>query len=329
MTNMAGNKQFIALACKVLDIEAAAILAARARLGSEFLSAAELLLSRSVVGRVVVMGMGKSGHIGCKIAATLASTGTPALFVHPGEAGHGDLGMITKTDTVLAISQSGESDEILRLIPYFKFHNIPLITMTGLAKSQLALSADVVILTEVEREACPLGLAPTASTTLALALGDALAITLLEARGFTSDDFALTHPLGALGRRLLTKVADIMTPLSDVPLVQAKDKISEVILTITKQAAGFAIVATADGRPQGIFTDGDLRRALGNGADIQITPIERVMTNQFSSIEGSKLAVEALKLMESRFVSALPVIDIYGNLEGTITMKQILAAGVI
>jgi arabinose-5-phosphate isomerase len=239
MMNMVNNDKLIALAGHVLDVEAEAIWAAKSRLGETFLSATELLMSRLGIGRVVVMGMGKSGHIGRKIAATLASTGTPALFVHPAEAGHGDLGMVTPHDVVLAISQSGESDELLRVLPYMKRNRVPIIAMTAKASSVLALHSDVVIDTSVDREACPLGLAPTASTTLALALGDALAMCLLEARGFTAEMFAVTHPHGTLGRKLLVTITHVMITGAGVPIGKDNATIREALVGMSKAGLGF------------------------------------------------------------------------------------------
>ena len=326
---MAGNDRLIALARQVLEVEAAAIQAARSRLGGAFLSAIELLLSRSGGGRVVVMGMGKSGHIGRKIAATLASTGTPALFVHPAEAGHGDLGMVTPHDVVLAISQSGKSDELLRVLPYMKRNRIPLVAMTAKADSALAQHADVVIDTSVDREACPLGLAPTASTTLALALGDALAMCLLEARGFTAEMFAVTHPHGTLGRKLLVSIADVMVTGAAVPIARDSTTIREALVGMSKAGLGFVNVLDAKDALVGVFTDGDLRRALDRDIDIKREPLAAVMARKFTTVKASQLAVEAVELMEQYKISGLPVVDDAGRLVGALNMRLLLQAGVV
>jgi arabinose-5-phosphate isomerase len=326
---MAGNDRLIALARQVLEVEAAAIQAARSRLGGAFLSGTELLLSRSGGGRVVVMGMGKSGHIGRKIAATLASTGTPALFVHPAEAGHGDLGMVTPHDVVLAISQSGKSDELLRVLPYMKRNRIPLVAMTAKADSALAQHADVVIDTSVQREACPLGLAPTASTTLALALGDALAMCLIEARGFTAEMFAVTHPHGTLGRKLLVSIADVMVTGADVPTARGTATIREALVGMSKSGLGFVNVLDAKDALVGVFTDGDLRRALDRDIDIKCEPLAAVMARKFTTVKASQLAVEAVELMEHYKISALPVVDNANRLVGALNMRLLLQAGVV
>lgn len=326
---MAGNDRLIALARQVLEVEAAAIQAARSRLGGAFLSAIELLLSRSGGGRVVVMGMGKSGHIGRKIAATLASTGTPALFVHPAEAGHGDLGMVTPHDVVLAISQSGKSDELLRVLPYMKRNRIPLVAMTAKADSALAQHADVVIDTSVDREACPLGLAPTASTTLALALGDALAMCLLEARGFTAEMFAVTHPHGTLGRKLLVSIADVMVTGAAVPIARDSTTIREALVGMSKAGLGFVNVLDEKDALVGVFTDGDLRRALDRDIDIKREPLAAVMARKFTTVKASQLAVEAVELMEQYKISGLPVVDDAGRLVGALNMRLLLQAGVV
>jgi len=326
---MAGNGKLIALASQVLDVEAAAIQAARGKLGSAFLAATQLMLSRSGGGRVVVMGMGKSGHIGRKIAATLASTGTPALFVHPAEAGHGDLGMVTPHDVALAISQSGKSDELLRVLPYMKRNRIPLVAMTAKADSVLAQHADVVIDTSVDREACPLGLAPTASTTLALALGDALAMCLLEARGFTAEMFAVTHPHGTLGRKLLVSIADVMVTGVDVPTARDTTTIREALVGMSTAGLGFVNVLDAKGTLVGVFTDGDLRRALDRDIDIKRESLGAVMSRQFVTVKASQLAVEAVELMEHYKISAMPVVNDAGSLVGALNMRLLLQAGVV
>ncbi len=313
----------------VLETEAGAILAARDRLGEPFLAALDLILSLAEAGRVVLMGMGKSGHIGRKIAATLASTGTPSIFVHPAEAGHGDLGMIAPRDVVIAISQSGKSDELLRVLPYMKRNRIRVLAMTGSAGSPLAQHADVVLDTSVDREACPLGLAPTASTTLTLALGDALAMCLLKARGFTADEFAVTHPHGALGRKLLVSVADVMTRGVEVPTVRSDATVREALVVMSRAGLGFVNVLDAQDRVQGVFTDGDLRRALDRDLDIKSTPIGLVMVTRFVAVRATQLAVEAVELMDQHKISAMPVLDEIGALVGSINMRLLLRAGVV
>lgn len=316
-------------ALNTLDIEIKALKAAKENLDGSFSGLVELIRSRQPHGRVVVMGVGKSGHIANKIAATLASTGTPAFFVHPSEAGHGDLGMITKADIVLAISQSGQSDEILRLLPYFKRHGIKFAAMTGGPTSDLARHAEFVIDTSVPEEACPLGLAPTSSTTLALALGDALAICLLKASGFTRDDFAKTHPHGKLGRSLLVTIADVMTPFDQAPVIEEKISIRDGLFLMSKSGMGFLIAIDPAHKAVGVFTDGDLRRCLDRDLDIKTTRIEEVMIRNFTAIEHDKLAVEAVNLMERQKVSALPVVDAASRVVGAVNMRQLLRAGII
>lgn len=325
----ASRTDLLALASRVLDVEAQAIVAARARLGAPFLQALQILLDTDAPGRVVLMGMGKSGHIGRKIAATLASTGTPALFVHPGEAGHGDLGMVTPHDALIAISQSGKSDELLRVMPYMKRNGIRVIAMTGVADSPLALHADAVIDTSVEREACPLGLAPTASTTLTLALGDAVALCLLEARGFTADMFAATHPHGTLGRKLLVTIGDIMARGEDIPRAAAATTVREALVAMSRGAMGFVNVLDAAGNLVGVYTDGDLRRTLDRDLDIRSTPLEAVMTRRFTAVRPEQLAVEAVDLMERKHITAVPVVDASGALAGAVNMRMLLDAGVV
>ncbi len=288
-----------------------------------------LILARSAGGRVVVMGMGKSGHIGRKIAATLASTGTPALFVHPAEAGHGDLGMVTPHDVVLAISQSGKSDELLRVLPYMKRNRIPLVAMTAKVDSALAQHADVVIDTSVDREACPLGLAPTASTTLTLSLGDALAMCLLEAHGFTAEMFAVTHPHGTLGRKLLVSIADVMVTGAGVPTARDSTTIREALVGMSKAGLGFVNVIDTSDALVGVFTDGDLRRALDRDIDIRREPLTAVMARKFTTVKASQLAVEAVELMEQYKISGLPVVDFAGRLVGALNMRLLLQAGVV
>jgi arabinose-5-phosphate isomerase len=321
--------ELLALASQVLEVEAQAILAARDRLGAPFLDALGILLDTRPPGRVVLMGMGKSGHIGRKIAATLASTGTPALFVHPGEAGHGDLGMVTPHDVVIAISQSGKSDELLRVLPYMKRNGIRIVAMTGSADSPLAQHADAVLDTLVEREACPLGLAPTASTTLTLALGDAVALCLLKARGFTADMFAATHPHGTLGRKLLVTIGDVMVSGAGVPRTSVTSTVRESLVEMSRGGLGFVNVLDASGTLVGVYTDGDLRRTLDRDVDIRTTPLEAVMTRRFTTVLPEQLAVEAVELMEHRRISAVPVVDGSRVLVGALNMRMLLDAGVV
>lgn len=313
----------------VLAIEAEALSLARARLDGGFVNAAQLILERCPPGKVVVMGVGKSGHVGNKIAATLASTGTPAFFVHPTEAGHGDLGMVTPDDVVLGISYSGKTDELLRLIPYFKRNSVPMIALTGRADSPLADYADVCIEANVDREACPLGLAPTASTTLALALGDALAVCLLKERGFTPDDFAVTHPHGSLGRKLLVTVGDIMLEGDEVPRVSDTTTIRESLVEMSRGGIGITSVVDAEGRLLGIFTDGDLRRSLDHNVNIHTTPIGDVMTVRPRTLTAQQIAAQAAEAMERYKVSAFVVVDAGNRVVGALNMRILLRAGVV
>ena len=280
-------------------------------------------------GRVVVIGMGKSGHIGNKIAATLSSTGSPAFFVHPGEASHGDLGMIKDDDVVLALSNSGETDEIITLLPVIKRLGVPLITLTGNADSLLAKTASVNIDVGVEKEACPLGLTPTASTTAALAMGDALAIALLEARGFGAEDFAIAHPGGMLGRRLLLDVGDIMHSGEELPAVLEDTLLSETLLVMTQMGLGSAVIIDDENCVLGIFTDGDLRRALDNNIDVHKTMVGEVMTRNCKSINKDCLAAEALAIMEDNRINALPVVNAENKLIGLLNMHDLLRARVV
>lgn len=314
------------LALAVLETEAGSVAALAKRIDAAFLSACQFILDCR--GRVVVLGMGKSGHIGGKLAATLASTGTPAFFVHPGEASHGDLGMITREDAVIALSNSGETDEILTILPLIRRLGVPLIALTGNPGSRLAREASVHIDVSVEREACPLGLAPTSSTTATLAMGDALAIAVLDARGFTADDFARSHPGGRLGRRLLIHVADIMRRGDAIPRIHAEALLRDALLEISRKGLGMVIIDTAKGRVQGIFTDGDLRRALDRGLDIHHLTIGEVMTPGGLTARPDWLAVEALEMMENHHVNALPVVDEDARLIGAINMHDLLHAGV-
>ncbi|WP_230174594.1 KpsF/GutQ family sugar-phosphate isomerase [Rhizobium sp. CECT 9324] len=299
-------------------------------MSDDFAEAIELI--RDVIaqgGRVVVMGMGKSGHVARKIAATLASTGSPSFFVHPAEAGHGDLGMVARGDIVIAISQSGKSDEILRIIPYFKRNGVKVISMTGDRASPLAAHAHVVISTAVPKEACPLGLAPTASTTLTLALGDALAICLLQAANFSPNDFAQTHPHGTLGRRLLVAVKDVMADIDAAPMSTPHQMVKDALYAMSQSGMGFLVAIDAVRKPVGVFTDGDLRRCLDRDVDIKATCISDVMTKTFVTIADDQLAVAAVELMERWKVSALPVVDSDGVLVGALNMRQLLQAGVV
>jgi len=315
------------LARAVIDTEGRAVSALAERIGDGFVRACHHMLDCR--GRVVVIGMGKSGHIGGKIAATLASTGTPAFFVHPGEASHGDLGMITEHDVVLALSNSGETDEILTILPLIKRLGVPLIALTGNPGSRLAREADVHLDVSVEKEACPLGLAPTASTTATLVMGDALAVSLLESRGFTADDFARSHPGGRLGKRLLLHVADIMHTGEAIPRVAPGTTLDKVLVEMTRKGLGLAIIASEDGQVLGVFTDGDLRRVLDHGrVDVHSLTIDAVMTHPCRTITGERLAAEALQLMDEKRINALPVVDAEGRLIGALNMHDLLRAGV-
>ncbi|VAW77940.1 D-arabinose 5-phosphate isomerase [hydrothermal vent metagenome] len=280
-------------------------------------------------GRVVVIGMGKSGHIGGKIAATLASTGTPAFFVHPGEASHGDLGMITAKDVVIALSNSGTTEEILTILPIIKRLDVPLIALTGDPQSALATAATVNINVSVADEACPLGLAPTASTTAALAMGDAMAISLLEVRGFTCDDFARSHPGGKLGRRLLLLIDDLLHTGEHIPKVQTGTQVRDALLEMTRKELGVTAIVDSDNVVQGIFTDGDLRRALDQGTDLNKTPIDELMTRNCTLISPGLLAAEALQIMENGKFNALMVVDENKCLVGALNMHDLLRAGVV
>jgi len=319
------RRRLFAMARAVLDTEAAAIVDLKPRIDGHFLRACELLLACR--GRVVVSGMGKSGHIAGKIAATLASTGSPAFFVHPGEAAHGDLGMIRGDDVVIAISNSGETGELLTVLPLLLQLGVPLIALTGRAQSTLARAASVNLDVSVAREACPLGLAPTASTTATLAMGDALAVALLESRGFTAEDFALSHPGGSLGRRLLLRVGDVMAKGDAVPAVAPHTPLRDALLEMSAKGLGMTAITGGDGTLLGVFTDGDLRRALDRGIDVHATPIERLMTRAPQIARADALAAEALALMERRAINALPVLDGDDRLCGALNMHALLRAG--
>ncbi|MDO2948205.1 KpsF/GutQ family sugar-phosphate isomerase [Aeromonas simiae] len=319
--------RFCRSASQVLEIEQQAIAGLHQYLNEAFDRACEMILHCG--GKIVVTGMGKSGHVGSKIAATLASTGTPAFFLHPGEASHGDLGMISEGDLIIAISNSGESDEILALLPVLKRRGIPLISMTGKPESTMAREANVHLCIRVEREACPLGLAPTSSTTATLVMGDALAVALLEARGFTADDFALSHPGGALGKRLLLRVSDIMHAGDALPLVSHEASISEALLEVSRKGLGMTGIVAADGTLAGIFTDGDLRRILDLQVDIHHTSISQVMTANGITVGPEMMAAEAVKLMETRKINGLLVVDAQRRPLGAFNMHDLLRARVI
>ena len=315
------------LARDTLDIEAAAVLGLKERLGRSFAEAVERLLH--VRGRVVVMGMGKSGHIGRKIAATLSSTGTPAMFVHPAEASHGDLGTIKTSDIVLAISNSGEVEELSALLPLIKRLGAPLIAMTGRPESTLARHADITLHTAVEKEACPLNLAPTASTTAQLALGDALAVALLDARGFRAEDFARSHPGGALGRKLLTHVGDVMRSGHAVPRVPPHASFSELMHEMSRKGLGASAVVDAEDRLLGIFTDGDLRRLVEGGGDLRTLTAEQVMHANPRTVRATALAVEAAGSMEEASITCVLVLDEAGRLIGALNSNDLMRSKVI
>jgi len=312
---------------QTLSIEAAAVDALKSRLNGDFARAVELILSSQ--GRVIVSGMGKSGHIARKIAATMASTGTPAYFVHPAEASHGDLGMITRDDVLLALSNSGESEELLRIVPLVKRSGARLISMTGVPTSTLAREADIHLDAGVAQEACPHNLAPTASTTAALALGDALAVALLDARGFGPDDFARSHPGGSLGRRLLTHVSDVMRADDQVPMVTPETGIPEAIIAMSRGGLGLVAITSPDGKVLGIFTDGDLRRAFEKRLDLQQGTISSVMHPTPRTIGPERLAVEAVEIMERLRINGLLVVDGDQRLVGALNMHDLFSAKVI
>jgi arabinose-5-phosphate isomerase len=312
---------------RVLAIEAAAVAGLSDRLDERFAQAVELILGCQ--GRVVVSGIGKSGHIGTKIASTLASTGTPAFFVHPAEASHGDLGMITAQDVMIALSNSGASAELLAIVPLVKRRGARLIAVTGNPDSFLAREADVHLDAGVTEEACPLGLAPTASTTAALALGDALAVALLEARGFGAEDFARSHPGGTLGRRLLTHVGDIMRTGEAIPAVAAEATLAQALLEVSRKGMGMTAIVDAAGRVAGIFTDGDLRRTLEKPLDLRTTPVREVMSASPRTIRPERLAVEAVKLMEDHRIGQILVVDGERRLVGALNMHDLFRAKVI
>tara|TARA_R110002073_G_scaffold336505_1_gene534319 strand:+ start:118412 stop:119380 length:969 start_codon:yes stop_codon:yes gene_type:complete len=321
------SNDFQATAKRVLAIEARAVEGLIHTIDEHFSRACELLLA--CTGRIIVTGMGKSGHIGNKLAATLASTGSPAFFVHPAEASHGDLGMITANDIVIALSNSGETAEVLTIMPVIKRKGTPLISMTGRADSTLARQADVHLHVAVEEEACPLNLAPTSSTTAALALGDALAIALLEARGFTAEDFALSHPGGTLGRRLLLRVEDVMHAGERLPIISDGASIADALLEMTSKGLGMTAIVDSNNALTGVFTDGDLRRMLERALDIHQHNIREVMTVNPVVIEQGHLAAEALQIMEKKKINGLIVVDADHNPVGALNMHDLLRAGVV
>lgn len=318
--------KFCELGLAVIETENQAITALKERINEKFALACRYFLECQ--GRIVVIGMGKSGHIGGKIAATFASTGTPAFFVHPGEANHGDLGMITSKDVVLAISNSGETSEILTLLPIIKRLNIPLVSLTGNPNSTIARVASVNIDISVAKEACPLGLAPTSSTTATLVMGDALAIALLEARGFTAEDFALSHPGGALGKRLLLRIDDVMRTDAAIPRVSEEAGLNEALVEMTQKHLGMTSIVDWQGKLTGIFTDGDLRRVLDSGLDVHTTKIKDVMTRNCKTAPPGILAAQALQLMETHKITALLVVDQQQSPIGVVHLHDLLSAGV-
>ena len=319
------DESLVDAARQALTIEIEGLRAQLPRLGAEFAHACRLCLDCR--GRVVVTGMGKSGHIAGKIAATLASTGTPAFFVHPAEASHGDIGMITRDDAVLALSNSGETAEILTIVPVIKRLGVPLLSMTGNPQSTLARVSTVHLHIGVPAEACPLNLAPTASTTAALAVGDALSVALLKARGFTEQDFARSHPAGNLGRRLLLRVADVMRTGGDIPMVQGHTTLADGLLEMTRKGLGMTAVVDASNRAIGIFTDGDLRRTLDGAADLRAARMDAVMTRQAKTAGADMLAAEAVLLMETHRITSLLVVDADERVVGALNVHDLLRAG--
>jgi arabinose-5-phosphate isomerase len=316
---------FVSAGKRTIQIEAGAVSSMEPRINEQFIQACELILGCE--GRTIVTGMGKSGHIGRKIAATLASTGSPAFFVHPGEASHGDLGMITRADVVIAISSSGSTAEVVTLLPLIKRLGIPLISMTGNPQSPLGKAADALLDIGVTQEACPLDLAPTTSTTVTLVMGDALAIALLEARGFTAEDFAFSHPGGALGRKLLLRVEDVMHSGHQVPRVRENVPLRSTLLEMTEKGFGMTTVVSDNDELLGVFTDGDLRRAVDNAVDINTVTVGEVMTRNCKAVSGEMLAAEALAIMEGRKITALVVEDEQHHPVGVLHMHDLLRAG--
>lgn len=317
---------FCKLGLAVIETEAQAVFSLSKCINEQFEKACELILSCH--GRVIVTGMGKSGHIGNKIAATFASTGTPSFFVHPGEASHGDLGMITSQDVVVAISNSGNTQEIILLLPILKRLNVPLIVLCGNPDSTLAQAADINLNLSIEQEACPLGLAPTTSTTVALVMGDALAVSLLQARGFTAEDFALSHPAGSLGKKLLLKVDEISHSNEELPVVYEKSTISEALIEVTAKKLGMTCVVDTQGKLTGIYTDGDIRRTLTESYDINTILLKTVMTHQCRTIRPGTLAVEALTIMQRHSITSLVIVDEDHRPQGVVHLHDLLKAGV-
>jgi arabinose-5-phosphate isomerase len=321
------KEQLKKLGLAVIETELAGIEALKKQINDDFAAACEIMMACE--GRIVVTGMGKSGHVGSKIAATLASTGSPAFFVHPGEASHGDLGMITSKDVVLALSNSGETGEILTILPIIKRLGVPLISITGNPGSTLSTAANINIDASVEKEACPLGLAPTTSTTVALVLGDALAVALLDAKGFTAEDFALSHPGGSLGRRLLLHVSDIMHKDNEIPAVSNDASLKDALLEMSKKGLGMTAITAADQTVLGVYTDGDLRRTLDKDIDIHSAKIADVMTENCKTLQSDILAAEALNYMQQHSINDLLIVDDNNKLIGALNMQDMLRAGVI
>jgi arabinose-5-phosphate isomerase len=321
------RRRLLGLAERVLRLEAESVLALVGRLGDDFLRAVEVL--HACRGRVVVTGMGKSGHVGRKVAATLASTGTPAYFLHPAEGIHGDIGILAREDAVLALSNSGETDEVLAVLPVIKRLGLPLVLLTGNPRSTLALQADVVLDVGVREEACPMNLAPTSSTTAALAMGDALAVTLLKARGFSQDDFARSHPAGSLGRRLLVYVSDIMHTGDQTPVVREDASLREALLEMTGKGLGMTGVVDADNRLVGILTDGDLRRILNREIDIHRAGVAEVMTRNPKTETADRLAAETVHFMRTHKINGIFVVDADNRVLGALNMHDLLRAGVV
>ena len=317
------GKSLIEIAKAVIQTEADSVLALKDRINNEFEEVCNTLKECS--GKVVLIGMGKSGHIAKKISSTLSSTGTPSFYLHPGEAGHGDLGMVTDDDVVIMISYSGEADEIIALLPGIKRMNVPLISMTGNAKSSIAISSDYHLDVSVDKEACPNNLAPTSSTTSALVMGDAIAVSLITANKFSSEDFAMSHPSGSLGRRLLTLVSSIMQSGNDIPMVSKKTLLIDSLLVMSEKALGMVLIAE-NGKLAGIFTDGDLRRAIESNADFQKLTIEDVMTKDCKAIEPHEPALTAMQMMEKYSLNSLPVVDSKNTIVGAINMHTLIQA---
>jgi arabinose-5-phosphate isomerase len=321
------DSHLLASARRALNIEAQAVAALIPRLDASFAAACRVCLG--CAGRVIVTGIGKSGHIARKIAATFASTGTPSFFLHPAEAGHGDLGMITRVDVLVAVSNSGETPEVVLLLPHLKRLAVPLVVLVGNVDSTLGRAAEVALDVSVPEEACPLNLAPTASTTATLAMGDALAVTVLEARGFTKQDFALSHPGGSLGRQLLVRVEDVMRTGTDLPRVAADDKLGSGLIEMSRKGLGMTVVVDPEDRILGIFTDGDLRRAIDQQIDVHTTSISAAMTTNCKTIGPRALAAEAVHIMELHHITALPVSDSEGRLIGALNVHDLFRAGVV